>query len=218
MILRSTSFGSFKWMSTFFGGVKIVIHIRLWNQCHLLHPLHYFQILVVRGTHAIRPGNHPPPSLCHAGLDILLSSGGLARTWQSSVREYLSRLGVQDFRQQTTFLSLNAMLFMMSQYILKSLQWSIKLLVKCVLPSLLWNGDGWSLRFVLEAAHTPPSDWAHTLFPGVPQLLCVWHIKKNVQTKAQQAWRDAKSHLLNIMCYYSATTAKCVHPAASRTR
>jgi hypothetical protein len=32
---------------------------------------------------------------------------------------------------------------------------------------------------------------AHTLLPGVPQLLCVWHINKNVQTKAQQTWRDA---------------------------
>jgi hypothetical protein len=32
---------------------------------------------------------------------------------------------------------------------------------------------------------------ARTLLPGVPQLLCVWHINKNVQTKAQQAWRDA---------------------------
>lgn len=31
----------------------------------------------------------------------------------------------------------------------------------------------------------------HTLLPGVPQLLCVWHINKNVQTKAQQTWRDA---------------------------
>jgi hypothetical protein len=29
------------------------------------------------------------------------------------------------------------------------------------------------------------------LLLGVPQLLCVWHINKNVQTKAQQAWRDA---------------------------
>ncbi|EKG09961.1 Transcription factor FAR1-related protein, partial [Macrophomina phaseolina MS6] len=32
---------------------------------------------------------------------------------------------------------------------------------------------------------------AHALLPGVPQLLCVWHINKNVQTKAQLAWRDA---------------------------
>jgi hypothetical protein len=32
---------------------------------------------------------------------------------------------------------------------------------------------------------------AHTLLPGVPQLLCVWHINKNVQTRAQQTWRDA---------------------------
>jgi hypothetical protein len=32
---------------------------------------------------------------------------------------------------------------------------------------------------------------ATRLFPGVPQLLCVWHINKNVQTKAQQTWRDA---------------------------
>jgi hypothetical protein len=32
---------------------------------------------------------------------------------------------------------------------------------------------------------------AISLFPGVPQLLCVWHINKNVQTKAQQTWRDA---------------------------
>ena len=32
---------------------------------------------------------------------------------------------------------------------------------------------------------------ARLLLPGVPQLLCVWHINKNVQTKAQQTWRDA---------------------------
>jgi hypothetical protein len=32
---------------------------------------------------------------------------------------------------------------------------------------------------------------ARTLLPGVPQLLCVWHINKNVQTKAQQTWRVA---------------------------
>ena len=32
---------------------------------------------------------------------------------------------------------------------------------------------------------------AHTLLPEVPQLLCVWHINKNVQTRAQQTWRDA---------------------------
>jgi len=32
---------------------------------------------------------------------------------------------------------------------------------------------------------------ARALLPGVPQLLCVWHINKNVQTKAQQIWRDA---------------------------
>ena len=32
---------------------------------------------------------------------------------------------------------------------------------------------------------------AHTLLPKVPQLLCVWHINKNVQTQAQKAWRDA---------------------------
>ena len=29
------------------------------------------------------------------------------------------------------------------------------------------------------------------LLPSVPQLLCVWHINKNVQTRAQKAWRDA---------------------------
>ena len=29
------------------------------------------------------------------------------------------------------------------------------------------------------------------LLPTVPQLLCIWHINKNVQTKAQQIWRDA---------------------------
>jgi MULE transposase-like protein len=29
------------------------------------------------------------------------------------------------------------------------------------------------------------------LLPTVPQLLCVWHINKNVQTKAQYTWRDA---------------------------
>lgn len=32
---------------------------------------------------------------------------------------------------------------------------------------------------------------ARSLLPSVPQLLCVWHINKNVQTKAQQTWRDA---------------------------
>jgi hypothetical protein len=32
---------------------------------------------------------------------------------------------------------------------------------------------------------------ARTLLLGVPQLLCVWHINKNIQTKAQQIWRDA---------------------------
>ena len=32
---------------------------------------------------------------------------------------------------------------------------------------------------------------ARALLPGVPQLLCVWHINKNVQAKAQQTWRDA---------------------------
>lgn len=32
---------------------------------------------------------------------------------------------------------------------------------------------------------------ARVLLPDVPQLLCVWHINKNVQTKAQQVWRDA---------------------------
>ena len=29
------------------------------------------------------------------------------------------------------------------------------------------------------------------LLPDVPQLLCVWHINKNVLTKAQREWRDA---------------------------
>ena len=29
------------------------------------------------------------------------------------------------------------------------------------------------------------------LLPEVPQLLCVWHINKNVQTKAQHVWRNA---------------------------
>ena len=29
------------------------------------------------------------------------------------------------------------------------------------------------------------------LLPSIPQLLCVWHINRNVQTKAQQVWRDA---------------------------
>jgi hypothetical protein len=29
------------------------------------------------------------------------------------------------------------------------------------------------------------------LLPAVPQLLCVWHINKNVLTKAQHVWRDA---------------------------
>lgn len=32
---------------------------------------------------------------------------------------------------------------------------------------------------------------ARALLPEVPQLLCVWHMNKNVQTKAQQTWRDA---------------------------
>jgi hypothetical protein len=32
---------------------------------------------------------------------------------------------------------------------------------------------------------------ARSLLPEVPQLLCIWHINKNVQTKAQQIWRDA---------------------------
>jgi hypothetical protein len=32
---------------------------------------------------------------------------------------------------------------------------------------------------------------ACSLLPEVPQLLYVWHINKNVQTKAQQTWRDA---------------------------
>jgi hypothetical protein len=31
----------------------------------------------------------------------------------------------------------------------------------------------------------------HTLLPRVPQLLYVWHINKNVQTKVQKTWRDA---------------------------
>jgi hypothetical protein len=34
------------------------------------------------------------------------------------------------------------------------------------------------------------------LFPGVPQLLCIWHINKNVQTRAQQTWRDADGKTL----------------------
>lgn len=29
------------------------------------------------------------------------------------------------------------------------------------------------------------------LLPSIPQLLCIWHVNKNVQTKAQQVWRDA---------------------------
>jgi hypothetical protein len=32
---------------------------------------------------------------------------------------------------------------------------------------------------------------ARRLMPSVPQLLCVWHMNRNVQTKAQQVWRDA---------------------------
>jgi hypothetical protein len=28
------------------------------------------------------------------------------------------------------------------------------------------------------------------LLPAIPQLLCVWHVNKNVPTKAQQTWRD----------------------------
>ncbi|KAG9189955.1 hypothetical protein G6011_06823 [Alternaria panax] len=31
---------------------------------------------------------------------------------------------------------------------------------------------------------------ARSLLPEVPQLLCVWYINQNVQTKAQQTWRD----------------------------
>jgi hypothetical protein len=30
-----------------------------------------------------------------------------------------------------------------------------------------------------------------SLLPGVPQLLCVWHINKNVLTKVQHTWRDS---------------------------
>ena len=29
------------------------------------------------------------------------------------------------------------------------------------------------------------------LLPSIPQLLCVWHINKNVLTRAQKEWRDA---------------------------
>jgi hypothetical protein len=29
------------------------------------------------------------------------------------------------------------------------------------------------------------------LLPTVPQLLCIWHINKNVLTQAQKVWRDA---------------------------
>jgi hypothetical protein len=32
---------------------------------------------------------------------------------------------------------------------------------------------------------------ARRLMPSIPQLLCVWHVNKNVQTKVQQVWRDA---------------------------
>jgi hypothetical protein len=32
---------------------------------------------------------------------------------------------------------------------------------------------------------------ARELLPNIPQLLCVWHINRNVQTKAQHVWRDA---------------------------
>ena len=32
---------------------------------------------------------------------------------------------------------------------------------------------------------------ARSLLPSVPQLLCVWHNNKNVQTRAQLVWRDA---------------------------
>ena len=28
------------------------------------------------------------------------------------------------------------------------------------------------------------------LLPSIPQLLCMWHINKNVLTKAQKVWRD----------------------------
>jgi hypothetical protein len=34
---------------------------------------------------------------------------------------------------------------------------------------------------------------AQELLPSTPQLLCVWHINKNVQTRVQQIWRDADS-------------------------
>jgi hypothetical protein len=34
----------------------------------------------------------------------------------------------------------------------------------------------------------------HQLLPSVPRLLCVWHINKNVLTKAQHVWRDANGN------------------------
>jgi hypothetical protein len=37
---------------------------------------------------------------------------------------------------------------------------------------------------------------AKLLLPDVPQLLCVWHINKNVQTKAQQVWRASNAKTL----------------------
>jgi hypothetical protein len=61
----------------------------------------------------------------------------------------------------------------------------------------------WAIsNFILKTGALPPRAFisdqedalklaATRLFPGVPQLLCVWHINKNVQTKAQQTWRDS---------------------------
>ena len=61
----------------------------------------------------------------------------------------------------------------------------------------------WAVSAFLENTGVPPprvfiSDQeaglksaASSLLPTVPQLLCVWHINKNVQTKVQRTWRDA---------------------------
>ena len=61
----------------------------------------------------------------------------------------------------------------------------------------------WAVTTFLHETRTPQprvfiSDYEDALksavsqlLPRIPQLLCVWHINKNVQTKAQREWRDA---------------------------
>ena len=73
----------------------------------------------------------------------------------------------------------------------------------CFLSSETQADYHWAIaNFLLKTGVQPPrvfiSDQeealkiaARSLIPEVPQLLCVWHINKNVQTKAQQIWRDA---------------------------